>query len=235
MLKQTSKPATLCQATMASESTTDTFSSPIHRSGLSLLGASWVECYMTLALSSDLGGNSTKMEELITMCFATLKNPSQPETKGSSTLKDIIRTSKQYEELLEKHGNTLARTGMFSWMIHPLSPLSLGEVLKESATTCGLRSQMQQVVTSFLRLARRWLREISSVRSALFPNTQTGSSDQSPCPTPAQWASPVRPETPEPSQVSRNGYWKISRTPEPEWEEGEEVETIEELLRMVDN
>ena len=131
MLKQTSKPATLCQATMASGSTTGTFFLPIHKSGLTSLGAAWVECYMTLALSSDWVERATKMEELITMCFATSRQPTAPETVGSSTLTECTRTLSQYEERREKHGTTLARTGMYSWMIQPQSQLILGEVLKE--------------------------------------------------------------------------------------------------------
>jgi len=237
MLKQTSKPATLCQATMASGSTTDTFFLPIHKSGLTSLGAAWVECYMTLALSSDWVERATKMEELITMCFATSRQPTAPETAGSSTLEDIIQTLSRYEELRVKHGNTLGRTGMYSWMIQPQSQLILGEVLKESGTMCGLRSQMHQHVTSFLRLARRWLREISFAPSVLFRNTPTRNTERNRPLTPILMASPVVPETPEPSQVSRNGYFRISRTPDnlEEWDNEDMDQSLEEILKELED
>jgi hypothetical protein len=164
-----------CQAhQMASGSTTDIFSSPIHRSMLTSIGVDWVNIYMTLAHSSDSEENSTLMGELISICLRTFSSPSPLGMSGDSTTAMLILTSKEYDGHLGKLGSTQGRTGTYCWMTQQQSPLTLGEALREAGTISGLRSAMQQTASHFLRLARRWLRESSAVPSPLFVYTQIG-------------------------------------------------------------
>ena len=45
------------------------------------------------------------------------------------------------------------------------------------------------------------------------------------------------PETPEPSQVSRNGYFRISRTPDnlEEWDNEDMDQSLEEILKELED
>lgn len=186
---------------MASASTTDTFSLPIHKSDLTSIGIEFVDCYMTLALEHALAESHTRMEAFITTCLWTSGLPSPQEIVAGSTLETLTQISSLYEQHLIGAGNTSERMGM--WYTMTQEERTLGEWLKEAGTMSGQISYLHQLKTNFLKKARCWLRENSSVlflQSNSSPSGSTGTREN-----PIVIHEDSTATFPD-SQVSRSGY-----------------------------
>jgi len=126
-----------------------------------------------VALSHE---SHTWMEALIIMLSWTTEHLGIGQTLVDGMYLACTRTLSQSRELRLMHMHTSERTRTL-FMNVLRKPLDQGledrlEMLKEIANAHGLRSQMHQTKTSFLRHARRWIREVLSHASGTFPDTQ---------------------------------------------------------------
>lgn len=166
---------------MDSESTTDVFSLPIHKSGLTSIGEDFVTTYMDLALCHELDENVTQMAAFTTMCSATSEELSSHEMLVCLTLTDLTRTYNQFAHDLELFSITSEK--MATWFTTTQTEgQTMGQLLKDAGTMSGRRSFLHQTKTRFLAFARKWLRENSFVLFRQCTPSPSGSIASSVCP-----------------------------------------------------
>lgn len=145
-----------------------------HRQTLIL--AQLCEFFIAVAEAALSQESHTWMEALITMLSWTTEHLGIGLTLVDGMYLACTRTLSQSRELRIMHMHTSERTKT-SFMNVLRKPTDQGledrlQMLDEIANAHGLRSQMHQTKTSFLRHARRWIRVLLSHASATFPDTQ---------------------------------------------------------------
>lgn len=144
------------------------------------LSALWilVSCYVEIARSSSFAENLTGMEALTTMCLSTTDAYGISRELVDGMYRECIRIFSEYEGLHGALTPTLRNTQMLS---ETLSTTEIDQslqreilMLTEWANDVGRQSQMLQTKTAFLRSAKKWIRELWSQLSAMYPDTPIG-------------------------------------------------------------